>query len=734
LSSELPAGTTKLGKYVLERRIASGGMADVYAARHVGAFGFSKNVAIKVLKESVSDQSDNVRMFLREAMVAADFKHPNLVQVYEVGEEGGKLFLAMELVRGISLATLMQLLAQKRRSVPIALAVHIVRNALDGLAHAHEAVGAEGQQLRLVHRDVTPQNILVDTMGIVKVVDFGIARAETRAGRTQGAHIKGKFGYMSPEQWETSRELDARADLFSAGVVLYEMSTGSRKLFRGNSVPELYRAIVRDPIAPPTRVVPDYPSDLAEVIMKALSRDVAARWESARAMRDALDEVIRANDWIATNDDLARLVSKALNGQSIEDTWERLTSDESHDPTASNDVAIVAMASMEASRAPNQRTSPAGLSGPYPAVTPRDGLAISVATVSARPASLHLQSEPSPTPSSLSPTSLKVARDANVPAAAPIERSSLVWKGAALAGWLVAVAMATTWWRTREQLHSVVSTPPIAVVSPPTPIRVMPEPLGFLSDVSLADNIAMPWADIAQSELNGFAVHVDRGNALARLLQGSGNIALRAGVAEPTYITQAHALGIELRSSASEHVVGYDHVAVVVHPSSTVHTLDVQQVATLFGGGVLSHRSGHGNHSAPTTVVCGLGAPTRAFLDDYLLPLRDRHDVPSVTRDATVVANEQAAVSYVEQHPNTVALVRIAWVRSTVRVVAIATHGNHGGVVPTRETIRSAAYPLVRPLMIYTRGAAFGGNERLLRVALSPAGQTLIERAGYVSR
>jgi serine/threonine protein kinase len=734
LSAELPAGTTKLGKYVLERRIASGGMADVYSARHMGAFGFSKNVAIKVLKESVSDQSDNVRMFLREAMVAADFKHPNLVQVYEVGEEGGKLFLAMELVRGVSLATLMQLLAQKKRSVPIALAAHIVRDALDGLAHAHEAVGAEGQQLRLVHRDVTPQNILVDTMGIVKVVDFGIARAETRAGRTQGAHIKGKFGYMSPEQWETSRELDARADLFSAGVVLYEMSTGSRKLFRGSSVPELYRAIVRDPIAPPTQVVPDYPSNLADVIMKALSRDVASRWESARAMRDALDEVIRTNDWIATNDDLARLVSKALNGQSIEDTWERLTHDESHDPTAHKDVAIVAMASMEASRVPSQRSSPAGLSGPYPAVTPREGLSISVATVSARPASLHLQSEPSPTPTSLSPTSQKVVRDTNVPGTTTIERSSLVWKGAALAGWLVAFAMATTWWRTRERLHNAVNTPPITVASPPTPTRVIPEPLGFLTDVSLADNVAAPWADVAQSELNGLTVHVDRGNALARLLQGSGSIALRGGAAEPTYVTQAHALGIELRSSASEHVVGYDHVAVVVHPSSTVRSLDVQQVATLFGGGALSHRSSHENHGSPSVVVCGLGAPTRAFLEDYLLPLSNRREGLSVAQDAIVVANEQEAVSYIEQHPNAVALVRLAWVRPTVRVVAISVRGNHGGVVPTRETIRSGTYPLVRPLVLYTRGAVFGSNERLLRIALSPSGQTLIERAGYVSR
>ncbi|MFO0630277.1 MAG: serine/threonine-protein kinase [Polyangiales bacterium] len=214
----------RLGRYVLERRIAAGGMAEVFKARRADEPDAAP-VAVKVLKTTVADE-DTVRMFLREALVGADFQHPNLAQVYEVGSEGDKLFLAMELVRGVSAATLMHLLAAKGRSIPIPLAAKICADVLAGLAYAHEARGADGVALDLVHRDVSPQNILVTVDGVVKLVDFGIARAETALGRTQGLRIKGKFSYMAPEQWEPGRAIDARADVFALGVCLYEMSTG----------------------------------------------------------------------------------------------------------------------------------------------------------------------------------------------------------------------------------------------------------------------------------------------------------------------------------------------------------------------------------------------------------------------------------------------------------------------------------------------------------------------------
>ncbi|MDB4932451.1 MAG: hypothetical protein JWM10_4935, partial [Myxococcaceae bacterium] len=323
----------RLGRYVLERRIASGGMADVYLAHEEVDGVAGKKVALKVLKSEVASDDDAVRMFLREALVAESFHHPNLVPVYEVGREGDCLFLAMELVRGVSVATLMLLLAKKGRSIPIPLAARIIDDVLAGLAYAHEAYGADGAPLNVVHRDVTPQNVLIDENGVVKLVDFGIARAETALGRTQVARVKGKFSYMAPEQWEPgSQPLDSRADLFSVGVSLYEMSTGSGRLFKGSAAPELYKAVVRDPIPPPSTRVPDYPDDLARVVMTALERDVVKRWPSARAMRQSLDEVNAAHGWSVEDATLAKLVEFALDGHPIEARWERIDAGEIPSP------------------------------------------------------------------------------------------------------------------------------------------------------------------------------------------------------------------------------------------------------------------------------------------------------------------------------------------------------------------------------------------------------------------
>ncbi|MEI8258188.1 MAG: serine/threonine-protein kinase, partial [Deltaproteobacteria bacterium] len=256
--SDAPQGPT-LGRYVLERRIASGGMADVYLARQSGPYGFSKRVALKVLKREIAGDDDNVKAFIREALVAAEFRHPNLAQVYEVGENNGQLFLAMELVTGISVAAMMHMLVERGRELPRNVAVRIAIDTLDGLAHAHEAKDPDGKPLGLVHRDISPQNIMVSVDGSVKVVDFGIARAEMAFGRTVAPRIKGKFSYMAPEQWDAEGKLDARADLFAVGVVLYEMSTGGVRLFRGEGPRDLYKSVVIDAIPDPRTRDPSYP-------------------------------------------------------------------------------------------------------------------------------------------------------------------------------------------------------------------------------------------------------------------------------------------------------------------------------------------------------------------------------------------------------------------------------------------------------------------------------------------
>ncbi|MFO0605565.1 MAG: serine/threonine-protein kinase [Polyangiales bacterium] len=724
MSAESPvASGLRLGRYVLERKIASGGMADVYLGRQLGAFGFAKSVAVKVLKDDVSGDPEHVRMFVREAMLAAEFKHPALAQVYEVGEEGGRLYIAMELVRGISLTTLMVSLAQKGRSVPIPLAVRIAREALDGLAHAHEAVNAEGEPLRLVHRDVTPHNILVDVAGTVKVVDFGIARAETRAGRTQGAQIKGKFGYMAPEQWEASKDIDARADLFGLGVVLYEMSTGSRRLFKGSSAPELYRAIVKETIPPPTLRVAEYPNTLSTVVMRALERDPARRWPDARAMRDALDRVLEVQNWSVTADDLARLVALALDGRSIEDRWESLASTEEVTSTDAAPAADDAPDPLPDALAtlPLAAPSPDAPDAPAPS-----------ATVSARPSALGLV-EPAPTPTP-SPAVTEAPRP-SAPSSPPRATSPVtVWMGAALAGWLVALAMGVTWWRTRERLGALEGSGPIAVAPPPPPLREVPAPLRLLADPTLADALAVPWGESLTGAAPGLRVAVDRGDALPRLLRGDGEVALHVGRATDAQAAEARALGLDLRSPASERPVGYDHAAVVVHPSNPLPSLSVDALARLMAGGVRSFHELHGNRERPVVLVGGAGSPTRAFLDDVVLPAGGGRRALSVAPDAVVVAHEAAAVSRVAADPAAVALVRLAWVNPSVRVVPLDVPHAREPVAPTRDAVRAGLYPLARPVVLYTRGAPVGAAARLAELALSPAGQTLLERAGYVSR
>ncbi len=310
-----------LGRYAIERRIASGGMASVYMARMMGAYGFEKRVALKLLKREVAEDQEHVRMFVREALVAAEFRHPNLAQVYEVGEESGQLYIAMELVRGLSLASLLRALAEQGGGMPLNVMLRIATDALDGLANAHEARDANNQALGLVHRDVSPQNLMVGVDGVTKVVDFGIARAEAAFGKTIVPRVKGKFSYMAPEQWQASSSLDARADLWAMGVVLYECTTGGTKLFRADNPKELFRAVMQDAIPPPSSRIANYPPSLEAVVMKALVRDPDERYPTARAMRDALLDVARTERWALGNKVVAELIRNCIGTKEIETLW-----------------------------------------------------------------------------------------------------------------------------------------------------------------------------------------------------------------------------------------------------------------------------------------------------------------------------------------------------------------------------------------------------------------------------
>jgi serine/threonine protein kinase len=266
-------------------------MADVFRAQRTGAAGFARTVVVKrILSQYTSDPSF-VSMFVNEAKIAAQLHHPNIAQVFDLGEHNGEYFMVLEYVRGTDLLGILRRLAKETvtdRAIPPAAAAYIARELCRGLAHAHAHVGPDGAQQPIIHRDVSPQNVMVSWDGQVKLVDFGIAKAmfsmreETRTGA-----LKGKIAYMSPEQ-VTGDHPGPESDVFAVGVVLYEMLIG-RRLFKGQNDFETINRVKSMPIPPPSRAASWVPRPLDQVVMKALERERSARYPLATLMARDLD-------------------------------------------------------------------------------------------------------------------------------------------------------------------------------------------------------------------------------------------------------------------------------------------------------------------------------------------------------------------------------------------------------------------------------------------------------------
>jgi len=280
---------SRLGRYRLGARLGLGGAASVYLARLDGPHEFERVLAVKIIHEHLSEESEFVSMFLDEANLAVRLQHPNVIHVYELGQEGETLFLAMEYLHGQPLSVLLRTLADRGMRLPFEVIAWMGAQAAEGLAHAHQLTDDAGEPVGLVHRDISPDNIFVTYDGHIKLIDFGIARARGRATTTELGTIKGKYCYMAPEL-ALGRDFDHRVDLFALGATLYEAALG-QPLFAGADDADTLGNILSGPVADPRTVIPGFPAALAPILLRALETEPEDRTPDAATMAKHLAAV-----------------------------------------------------------------------------------------------------------------------------------------------------------------------------------------------------------------------------------------------------------------------------------------------------------------------------------------------------------------------------------------------------------------------------------------------------------
>jgi len=293
----------RFGRYELLFRLASGGMAQLFVGRLRGVEGFEKLVVIKLIHEEYAQDTTFVKMFIDEARLLGRISHPNVVQVMELGQNDGAYYIAMEYVHGESLGAV-----ANKAHIPLPIAARLISDAAAGLHAAHELRDPDGNLLGVVHRDVSPGNILISYGGAVKVTDFGVARATDNLSVTQVGTLKGKFSYMAPEYLKAGR-VDRRSDIFALGVVLYEVTTRKR-LFKGTL--ESRRPGREEQILPPSLAYEGYPEELERIVMRALEGDPAMRFQTAQQMHNALEQYIVGCGSPTLGSDLGELMTRSF--------------------------------------------------------------------------------------------------------------------------------------------------------------------------------------------------------------------------------------------------------------------------------------------------------------------------------------------------------------------------------------------------------------------------------------
>jgi serine/threonine-protein kinase len=416
-----------VGRYAIYGKIASGGMASVHFGRLIGGAGFSRTVAIKRLHPHLAEDPDFLSTMIDEARLAARIHHPNVVPTLDVVAAEGELLLVMEYVRGESLARLVRIEAARNQRVPLPIASAVVIGALHGLHAAHEATSDHGAPLGIVHRDVSPQNILVGVDGLARVIDFGIAKAAGRLQTTQEGQIKGKIAYMAPEQ-VASRPVARTADVYAMGVVLWEVLAGTR-LFPGDSQAAVVAKVLAGATEPPSRHAPNLSAGLDALVMRALARNPVDRFATAMDMAETLMRTVPP----AFPTDVGKWCQQAAR-ESIDKRGELLAEIESHSGMGVGPLPAGGPALTKEERGEAARALIRGADGhpPPPSAKPDEGQDADAPTIASQSSSLSMET---PTPNS-------------IPRRRSRRAKLVATLGAAMAAVLAMVAVAV--WSTRK--------------------------------------------------------------------------------------------------------------------------------------------------------------------------------------------------------------------------------------------------------------------------------------------
>ncbi|MDA3864455.1 MAG: serine/threonine-protein kinase [Deltaproteobacteria bacterium] len=304
----------KIGKYSIEKKLATGGMGELYLASNTGKHGFKRKVVVKRLHQELNDDHIYREFFIREAILSGKFYHPNIVQVYHMDEDKEGLYMVMEYILGHDLMSIVRQSIRKKAFIPLHHALNIVMQIGEGLAYVHSLKDKKGKSLQLVHRDVTPSNIIVSMSGFAKLVDFGVAAIKGDENKPQGGIIPGKINYMAPELIK-GKEPEARSDIFSLGIMLYELTVGKR-LFKGNSE-KVREIILNKPIPAPTVHKKDFDPELEKIILKSLDKDPDYRYQQALDMVLDLEKYIRTNSLPSSHLELSEYIKNLFRVSNI---------------------------------------------------------------------------------------------------------------------------------------------------------------------------------------------------------------------------------------------------------------------------------------------------------------------------------------------------------------------------------------------------------------------------------